>query len=129
MQSSHAMSLGFIGTFAAIGLAWTRMPMLLCIPISSLHRAQTNLHTKEQILVGLVIGSINGATWRLSLTTGSNYLGINVLDWVSNTFLNENGQLPLCQLGIIALLGVAIVGSVERQISAFIKQMKETKTE
>lgn len=60
MPSSHAMSLGFIGTYTALGLVES-MPWLvgLIVPyvaLSLYYRVKSSLHTVEQVAVGLVLG-------------------------------------------------------------------------
>jgi hypothetical protein len=121
MPSSHAMSLGFICTFAALQLpSWTALPLLVYVVISLMYRVQRNLHTVEQILVGVTVGATNGYVWRI-LCFGNNPWGVNVMDWVSATFLNEQGLLPWYGLAVPTLVGAAVVGSVERRISKFLK--------
>ena len=56
MPSSHAMSLGFICTFTALGIPWTAVPLLIYVILSLYYRVKANLHTFEQIVVGLVFG-------------------------------------------------------------------------
>jgi membrane-associated phospholipid phosphatase len=124
MPSSHAMSLGFIGTFTALQLPWTAPILLVYVIISLIYRVQTNLHTVEQILVGVTVGSMNGYLWR-TLCLGTNPLDINFVNWVSANFLNEQGLLPWYGLAIPALVGAAVVGSVERRISRFLKNRSE----
>jgi membrane-associated phospholipid phosphatase len=90
MPSSHAMSLGFIGTFTALTLPWTRLSILLYVEISLYYRIHTKLHTKEQVGVGLIVGVVNGVLWR-TLVDGSKPLfpSINVMDFVSRHLLDE----------------------------------------
>ena len=115
MPSSHAMSLGFIGTFTALILPWTKIPLLSYVMTSLLYRIETNLHSRDQVLVGLVLGSINGAIWKRLCDT-------MIIDVVSQYFLNEAGVLPWYLLAIPALLGAMVVGSVERRISTWLKK-------
>jgi membrane-associated phospholipid phosphatase len=124
MPSSHAMSLGFIGTFTALQLPWTTIPILIYVMISLMYRVRANLHSAEQIVVGVILGSFNGMIWR-SFCFGNNFLGINVMDWVSATFLNDQGLLPWYGLAVPALVGAAVVGSVERRVSRFLKNKPE----
>lgn len=124
MPSSHAMSLGFIGTFTALQLPWTAVPLLLYVVVSLIYRVKSKLHTVEQILVGVTVGSLNGMVWR-SLCMGNNPWGIDVMDWVTAHFLNEQGLLPWYGLAVPALIGAAVVGSVERRISRFLSQTKQ----
>jgi membrane-associated phospholipid phosphatase len=116
MPSSHAMSLGFIGTFTALQLPWTTVPLLIYGSISLVYRVKANLHSLEQVVVGVVLGSVNGITWR-SLCLGNNLLSINIADWVSKSFLNEQGLLPWYGLAVPVIIGAAVVGSVERRVS------------
>mmetsp|Transcript_16777 Transcript_16777/g.31790 ORF Transcript_16777/g.31790 Transcript_16777/m.31790 type:complete len:292 (+) Transcript_16777:264-1139(+) len=132
MPSSHAMSLGFIGTYCisqAVSLLGTgfqssaiAVAIVLYTFISLLYRVQSNLHTVEQIIVGLVFGVLNSITWR-SLAFGQNPVlrGVNIMDFVSKTILPESGVVPVQYLGLAALVGVAVVGSFERRLSALIK--------
>ena len=60
MPSSHAMSLGFIGTYTALGVAES-MPWLIAlivpyVALSLFYRVKSSLHTVEQVAVGLVLG-------------------------------------------------------------------------
>jgi membrane-associated phospholipid phosphatase len=145
MPSSHAMSLGFIGTFAALYLLpWNSLPLLLgYIVLSLIYRVEHKLHTLPQVLVGVSVGSLNGYLWSLlchgiTLTFPLSMplalplpfvenipTTINVMDWVTMHLLNEQELLPLWGLAVPALLGVVIVGSVERRISQFLKQQRE----
>jgi membrane-associated phospholipid phosphatase len=124
MPSSHAMSLGFIGTFTALALPWTRLPILLYVLISLIYRVQTNLHTREQVLVGVLLGITNGYLWRI-LCVGDNAWNINVMEWVSTHFLNDNGVLPFYMLAVPALVGAAVVGSLERRIARFLTETNQ----
>lgn len=127
MPSSHAMSLGFICTFTALNLPSTTIPLIVYVAISLLYRINTKLHTTEQIVVGLTLGTINGYIWR-SLCFGTNTLvDVNLMDWVTQNFLNESGLLPLYALSIPAIVGAAVVGSVERRIARFLKNKKKEK--
>ena len=120
MPSSHAMSLGFICTFTALQLPWTALPLLLYVITSLVYRVQTNLHSTEQILVGITIGTLNGYIWK-SLCFGSNIWNINVMEWVTANLLNAQGVLPVYAMAVPALVGAAVVGSIERRISRFFK--------
>lgn len=60
MPSSHAMSLGFIGTYTALGVAES-MPWLVAlivpyVALSLYYRVKSSLHTVDQVAVGLVLG-------------------------------------------------------------------------
>ena len=114
MPSSHAMSLGFIGMFTALTLPQSQIPILMYVAIALYYRVHTQLHTKEQVAVGLIVGMLNGAVWR-SLCTS------HVMDWVSNTILTNEGLLPYPLLIVPALVGAIVVGSFERRIRKWIK--------
>lgn len=122
MPSSHAMSLGFIGTFTALTVPQTQVPILIYVAMSLYYRIHTQLHTKEQVAVGLTVGMFNGTLWR-SLCSGTNPLfpTVSVMEWVSNTFLNDQGLLPTPLLLVPAIIGLLVVGSFERRISKWIK--------
>ena len=128
MPSSHAMSLGFICTFTALQIPWTTIPLLLYVLVSLNYRINTKLHTLDQIIVGLVLGTFNSYFWR-SLCFGTNpFLDVNVMNWVTKSFLNDFGQLPIAALAVPAIIGALVVGSVERRISRFL-QSKTAKEE
>lgn len=123
MPSSHAMSLGFIGTFTGLTLPWTQIPIFLYSIISLAYRIDIRLHTWQQIVVGFVAGTTNGAVWR-HLCDGSNPWNINIMDLVSRAVLNEEGLLPITLLVVPAIIGAIVVGSVERRIAGWLKNMK-----
>lgn len=123
MPSSHAMSLGFIGTFTGLTLPWTQVPIILYSAISLAYRVTTKLHTWQQIVVGFALGSTDGAIWR-HLCDGRNPFHINIMDVVSSTVLNDAGVLPWLFLAVPALVGLVVVGSVERQIAGWLKKIK-----
>ena len=75
-------------------------------------------------LISSTNGSFNGYFWR-SMCLGTNSFDVNVMDWVSATFLNAEGLLPLWALIVPALVGAAVVGSVERRIARFLKHRKQ----
>lgn len=60
MPSSHAMSLGFIGTYTALGVVenmpWVVGFIVPYILVSLYYRVKASLHTIEQVAVGLVLG-------------------------------------------------------------------------
>mmetsp|Transcript_21906 Transcript_21906/g.62854 ORF Transcript_21906/g.62854 Transcript_21906/m.62854 type:complete len:298 (+) Transcript_21906:81-974(+) len=127
MPSSHAMSLGFIGTYTALGVVES-MPWLVgfivpYILLSLYYRVKSSLHTIEQVTVGLVLGVTNGVIWRgVSLGTSPLFPSANIMGWVSNNLLPESGQLSPIFLLIPAAVGVAVVGSFERKISSWLKE-------
>ena len=121
MPSSHAMSLGFIGTFTMLTLEWTSILVPVYVAISLYYRVQTRLHTVAQVAVGMVFGVTHGFVWK-HLVDGSNPFGIHITDFVSNNVLNDQGLLPIPLLVVPALAGAVIVGSMERKISKFLKK-------
>ena len=132
MPSSHAMSLGFIGTFTSLMLAtnvaysWIRIPLVVYVIISLIYRVQSKLHTLEQILVGTILGTFNGYMWYQLCFTNSFSSSTTVIEWVSKYFLNnESGVLPFQYLAIPAMVGIIVVGSFERRISKLLKEWKE----
>jgi membrane-associated phospholipid phosphatase len=123
MPSSHAMSLGFIATFTTISLIpvvapWSFGLLWIYVAVSLAYRVQVNLHTWQQVVVGLITGASNGWMWH----TGCH---APVMDWVATYFLNADGVLPLPLLVLPALIGAVIVGSFERRISAFLKSSEK----
>jgi len=132
MPSSHAMSLAFIGTYVALAV-WDSMPWLVGTIVmyamtSLYYRVKSNLHTIEQVVVGLVLGITNGFIWRdLSLGTSQVLPSVHVIDWVSVHILPEMGVLPPIYLLIPAAVGAAVVGSFERRISLWIKSSGDDK--
>jgi hypothetical protein len=123
MPSSHAMSLGFIATFTTISLipvasVWQLGLLWMYVAVSLAYRVQVNLHTWQQVVVGLITGASNGWMWHTGFNDG-------VMDWVATYFLNVDGVLPLPLLILPALIGAVIVGSFERRISAFLKSSKK----
>ncbi len=121
MPSSHAMSLGFICTFTAFQVPWTALPLLVYTVVSLIYRVRTKLHSLDQILVGAVIGSLNGAIW-WSCCLGQNPYGISVNDWVTSHVLHPHGLLPMPMLALPAVVGAAVVGSVERRLAKLLKK-------
>jgi len=123
MPSSHAMSLGFIGTVTALGLPDLSFILSLYVIISLYFRVKTNLHTTEQVLVGLGLGVANAFCWQ-NLMMGSFPLvpSVNVINMVETYILPQNGVLPLPYLIVPAAIGVAVVGSFERRISRWLKR-------
>jgi hypothetical protein len=128
MPSSHAMSLGFICAFTALTLPVTTLPLILYALISLKYRLQTNLHSLDQIVVGTIVGSFNGALWWQFCTGSNNPFGINIVDWVNSSPVidSRTGLLPWYFLSIPALVGAAVVGSVERRISKYVNKKRQT---
>ena len=132
------MSLGFIGTYTICTILFDltviqktnslstfvhffskASAVLLLISycvISLWYRVARKLHTVEQILVGLGLGTINALLWRI--------LGItHVKDWVSH--LLPNGYLPIPFMIIPALVGLVVVGSFERRLTSWLEKSKQ----
>lgn len=132
MPSSHAMSLGFIGTFTYLLLSTNFSPFLVAsilipyIYCSLSYRVKGGLHTLDQIIVGITVGSSNGWFWH-SLVMGNNIIfpNVNIVDMVRTHLLPESGIFPIPYLIIPALVGLAVVGSFERRISKFLKNRNE----
>jgi PAP2 superfamily len=129
MPSSHAMSLGFIGTFTSLILPWTQLPILLYAVVSLLYRVQIRLHTWQQVVVGSIVGTANGYCWYQLCCTHLVLHPTNGMELVAHHLLNDHGLLPVPMLIVPALVGAMTVGSVERKIRAFFwpKVRKETK--
>ena len=70
--------------------------------------------------------AFNGLFW-YSLANGSNVVfpTLNMMDVLSERLLPESGIMPFQFLVFPALIGVAVVGSFERRISAWIKKKKD----
>lgn len=129
MPSSHAMSLGFIGAYTALGVAesmpWLAGLIAPYIVLSLYYRVKSSLHTVEQCGVGLFLGVTNGMIWRdMSLGTSSLFPSANIMGWASNNLLPESGQLSPIFLVIPAAVGAAVVGSFERRVSLWLKEKK-----
>lgn len=132
MPSSHAMSLGFIGTLTV--LSTPSVPVASAVAayatVSLWHRVREKLHTVDQIAVGLVLGSCNGWTWRRLCMGEHAHLGVpNPVDLASRYVLSKNdGLLPAPMLVVPLLVGVMIVGSFERRLKSFLVN-RPTRTE
>jgi membrane-associated phospholipid phosphatase len=124
MPSSHAMSLGFIGTFTCLCLPQLLWPVLAYVAVSLVYRVHSKLHTSQQVIVGLLAGTCNGYAW-WRLCHGTLIPNLNVLNLVSKQFL-VNGVLPWPYLTVPATLGLAVVGSFERRISRWLEKAKES---
>jgi dolichyldiphosphatase len=118
MPSSHAMSLGFIGTFTALHLPWTRLPLAVYVAVSLWYRVRVKLHTPAQIAVGVTVGAANALCFE-TLVRGS------LENWLQSYILNDQGLLPLPLLVVPAIVGVLLVGSFERRIGQWLEQRKQ----
>jgi len=133
MPSSHAMSLGFIGTISVLGLLTSKylgilssVAICLYVVVCLWYRVKSKLHSLEQVAVGLFFGVINGIAWR-DLIYGSNSLFpfINLEDVISKNLLPATGIMPVTWLIIPAVVGAIVVGSFERRISEWMKSKKD----
>ena len=118
MPSSHAMSLGFIGSFTAMHLPWTRVPLFFYIAISLYYRVQARLHTTAQIAAGLVGGTVHAVLFE-------QFYKEPLMAWLSTHVLNADGLLPVPLLIVPALVGALVVGSIERRLSYWLEQRKD----
>jgi len=131
MPSSHAMSLGFIGMFTGLySSSWmTSLSLGLYVIISLAYRIQASLHTWQQITVGSLLGSTNGFVW-WHLCTGENPWKVNLVEWALASgkeygIFDANGVLSWPFLVVPVILGVLVVGSVERRIDGFLESIKK----
>ena len=134
MPSSRAMNLGFIGTyciiqaFSLLGNGIEAMVISLGLVlyafVSLFYRVQCKLHTFDQIIAGLVCGVSNSFMWH-SLAFGKNLIlpGVNIIKFVS-ALLPESGIMPVQYLLVPVLVGAAVVGSLERRLSAWLQSKK-----
>lgn len=125
MPSSHAMSLGFIGMFTAWQFPSTAGLLIIYVGMSLFYRVRVkSFHTWEQIIVGFIIGSINGSLW----WHWTNDPNSALIHWISDRLLiGENGLLPYSMLWIPLVVGGLTVSSFERKISSLLGRTKQTK--
>ena len=138
------MSLGFIGTFTILSILlnenittvfhvfrkWSSVLLLVSYCFVSLwFRVATQLHTPEQIMVGLSLGTTNAVVWRMigfthgfTFTFNKNQV-MTVQDWVSRNIIPSHG-LPIQFMIIPAFVGLIVVGSFERRISSWLEKSK-----
>jgi membrane-associated phospholipid phosphatase len=126
MPSSHAMSLAFIGTVTALllpsntGVIWAmaavRLTLVVYAAISLFYRVQVKkFHTWEQIAVGVAVGACNAGLFYFILQP-------SLVTWISATnILNDHGLLPVPMLLVPIIVGLLVVGSVERRIAKWLK--------
>jgi hypothetical protein len=132
MPSSHATSLGFIGTFVTLTiwrysdqlpseiLFWGIQPLLVAYIVASLaYRIQVKLHTKDQVYVGVTLGTSIGIMWH-QLTIGAWPFQVAVTDLIAQHFLPASSTLPVAFLAFPALIGLFVVGSFERRIKGWL---------
>lgn len=128
MPSSHAMSLGFIGTSIlgsvipvehriVVGLAFGAYSA-----IALRYRVREHLHTVEQVAVGVVLGVMNALAWlQFGMGAGSDVAG-PVLAYAREHWVSaETGLFPYSALAIPIVVGIVVVGSFERRIALWIK--------
>ena len=133
MPSSHAMSLGFIGTSilgGVVPMEFRGMVGLAMVAYSGLalrYRVRDHLHTIDQVAVGLVLGVGNALLWLKFGVGSSNEIAGPVLAWVRvNCVSAETGLFPYLALSIPIVVGILVVGSFERRIALWLKN-KESK--
>ena len=120
MPSSHAMSLGFIGTITALHISWAPIPVLLYVVLSLWYRVQVKLHTTAQILVGATVGCAHAVVFDAFIKEG-------LMDWLRQYVLDSQGLLPVPLLVVPAIVGALVVGSVERRISGWLKKRQQAR--
>jgi hypothetical protein len=147
MPSSHAMSLGFIGTvtvsqllsianqveISSIGIissCSTCSSVLLLIPVLLLYvavslwyRVRVQLHTPAQIGVGLTIGTMHGFLFQGIL---QNYLQSWLIVQLPFLWQPDDGLLRSPYLIVPAIVGALVVGSIERRISYWFKTRRQS---
>jgi len=120
MPSSHAMSLGFIGTFTAMHVHWAPVPILFYVVIGLWYRVRVKLHTTAQILVGAAVGSANALMFDA-------FVKDNLMEWLRSHILDSTGLLPVPLLVVPAIVGAILVGSIERRISHWLETKRKVK--
>eukprot|EP00956_Cyclotella_meneghiniana_P006464 scaffold8496_cov66-Cyclotella_meneghiniana.AAC.6 len=133
--SSHAMSLGFIGTVITCAIIPMEIqylvgPVFAAYSLVALrYRIRDHLHTPEQVIVGLVFGVLNALTW-LKYALGDSRAG-PVFSWIKDNCVSaDTGLFPYAALSIPMLVGLLVVGSFERRIALWLKnQKKESKVQ
>ena len=133
--SSHAMSLGFIGTVITCAIIpmekqYLVGPVFAAYSLVALrYRIRDNLHTREQVIAGLVFGVANALAW-LKYALGDEHAG-PVFSWIKDNCVSaETGLFPYAALSIPMVLGLLVVGSFERRITLWLKdQEKKSKVQ
>ncbi|OEU16936.1 hypothetical protein FRACYDRAFT_208572 [Fragilariopsis cylindrus CCMP1102] len=131
MPSSHAMSLGFIFTFVALLIPNMTLPLLTYAVISLIYRIRVSLHSLDQIIVGSILGIFDGSIWwyLCQKSTTSSSSTFNIVDLISSSgIMNEHGLLPWYLLVVPALIGAAVVGSVERRLGMYFQRSNKSST-
>jgi membrane-associated phospholipid phosphatase len=132
MPSSHAMSLGFIGTFTILNLAslpWINPALLSAVivsyaVVSLVYRVQVRLHTTEQVLAGSMWGSINGYIYHSYVRA---IVQQHLLQRYPYIFDQVTGKFPVPLLIAPALVGLVVVGSLERRVLRWWKEYRSLK--
>lgn len=121
MPSSHAMSLGFIGTFTSLQFAgghpWVPPIIAVYALVSLWYRIYVKLHTWQQVVVGSVLGSSNAVAWHTFVLPS---LGA----WVSEHLLVDD-KLPVYMLTVPVLVGAVVVGSLERRLPRWLRKSND----
>jgi hypothetical protein len=125
------MSLGFIATVITGAIAPLEKKYLVGFVMAAYsflalrYRIRVNLHTFEQVVVGLAMGVSNALLWlKYALGLGDGNNG-PVITWVQENCVSaETGLMPPAALTIPIFVGVIVVGSFERRISLWVKQNK-----
>lgn len=119
MPSSHAMSLGFICSYATFLLPETRVFLLVFTALSLVYRVQVNLHTWEQVGVGVILGTVDSILW-YRLSTGENPWGISIHHLLTRYLLNDDGRVEPYTMVVPFLIGLATVGSFKRRLRNYL---------
>ncbi|KAL7549163.1 hypothetical protein ACHAWF_012436 [Thalassiosira exigua] len=127
MPSSHAMSLGFVGTVVAGGIVpeehrlAAELAMAAYSAAALRYRVRDHLHTVEQVAVGLALGVGNALAW-LEFAVGRGGEAGPVLSWVrDHCVAADTGLFPYSTLAIPLVVGIVVVGSFERRIALWVK--------
>ena len=127
MPSSHAMSLGFVGTVITGGVIPVEhrvvagVAMAVYSAFALRYRIRGQLHTTEQVVVGLGLGIGNALAW-IKFGVGCNDNAGPVLSWVRNNVVSaETDLFPYAALIVPIVVGTLVVGSFERRIALWMK--------
>lgn len=128
MPSSHAMSLGFVGTSITCGVVPLEYRLIAGVAMAAYsaialrYRVRDHLHTVEQVAVGLLFGVGNALAW-LKFGVGSGNEAGTVLLYVQNHWVSaETGLFPYSALAIPIVVGISVVGSFERRIALWMEK-------
>lgn len=130
MPSSHAMSLGFIGTVITMGVVPSEYQIIVGLilavysAIALRYRVRDDLHTVQQVAAGLALGISNAILWQ-KFAIGGDRDG-SILTYVQQNFVSsETGLFPYTALAVPVIVGALVVGSFERRIAVWLKKKKE----